>query len=120
MLDPPRAAAVCRGLVCACGSPATTPTTHLALPFCPPLTGTSHLSPARRSVLRWRPALGPSPAPHPPRVGPAMSIPTPSPIGLLLRRLRTAAALSQKELAERAGLSVRAVSDLERGVHQVP
>ena len=33
---------------------------------------------------------------------------------------RTAAALSQEELAERAGLSVRAVSDLERGVHQAP
>ena len=42
------------------------------------------------------------------------------PIGHLLRRLRTAAALSQEELAERAGLSVRALSDLERGVHQAP
>jgi predicted ATPase/transcriptional regulator with XRE-family HTH domain len=42
------------------------------------------------------------------------------PIGYLLRRLRTAAALSQEALAERAGLSVRAVSDLERGVHQAP
>ena len=31
-----------------------------------------------------------------------------------------AAALSQEELAERAGLSVRAISDLERGVHRVP
>ena len=43
-----------------------------------------------------------------------------SPLGHLLRRLRTAAALSQEELAERAGLSVRALSDLERGVHQAP
>src|SRR3954470_7039379 len=43
-----------------------------------------------------------------------------SPIGHLLRRLRTAAALSQEALAERAGLSVRAVSDLERGVHRAP
>jgi len=34
-----------------------------------------------------------------------------------VRRHRTAAALSQEELAARAGLSVRAISDLERGVH---
>jgi predicted ATPase/DNA-binding XRE family transcriptional regulator len=40
--------------------------------------------------------------------------------GNLLRRHRIAAALSQEALAERAGLSVRAISDLERGVHQVP
>jgi predicted ATPase/transcriptional regulator with XRE-family HTH domain len=40
--------------------------------------------------------------------------------GDLLRRLRTAATLSQEELAERAGVSVRAVSNLERGVHQAP
>ena len=40
--------------------------------------------------------------------------------GDLLRRLRTVATLSQEELAERAGLSVRAVSNLERGVHQAP
>ena len=40
--------------------------------------------------------------------------------GDLLRRHRTAAALSQEELAERAGLSVRALSDLERGVHRAP
>ncbi len=38
----------------------------------------------------------------------------------LVRRHRTAAALSQEELAERAGLSVRAISDLERGVHRTP
>src|SRR5688572_26133658 len=38
----------------------------------------------------------------------------------LLRRLRVAAALSQEALAERAGLSTRAVSDLERGVRQRP
>ena len=44
----------------------------------------------------------------------------PLPLGHLLRLLRTAAALSQEELADRAGLSVRAVSDLERGVHQAP
>ena len=37
-----------------------------------------------------------------------------------MRRHRTAAALSQEALAERAGLSVRAISDLERGVHPSP
>src|SRR5215213_1331416 len=40
--------------------------------------------------------------------------------GDLLRRHRTAAALSQEELAERAGVSARALSDLERGVHRAP
>jgi tetratricopeptide (TPR) repeat protein/transcriptional regulator with XRE-family HTH domain len=35
--------------------------------------------------------------------------------GGLLRRYRSEAALTQEELAERAGLSVRAVSDMERG-----
>jgi predicted ATPase/DNA-binding XRE family transcriptional regulator len=45
---------------------------------------------------------------------------TPSRVGELVRRRRIAAALSQEALAERAGLSVRAVSDLERGVHQAP
>ncbi|MBV9279902.1 MAG: helix-turn-helix transcriptional regulator, partial [Chloroflexi bacterium] len=36
--------------------------------------------------------------------------------GDLLRRLRAAAGLSQEDLAERAGLGVRTISDLERGV----
>jgi predicted ATPase/transcriptional regulator with XRE-family HTH domain len=40
--------------------------------------------------------------------------------GDLVRRHRTAAALSQEALAERAGVSARAISDLERGVHQAP
>src|SRR3954471_13296095 len=40
--------------------------------------------------------------------------------GALVRRHRTAAALSQEALAERAGVSARAISDLERGVHQAP
>src|SRR5215217_5368929 len=40
--------------------------------------------------------------------------------GDLLRRHRTAAALSQEALAERAGVSARAISDLERGVHRAP
>jgi predicted ATPase/transcriptional regulator with XRE-family HTH domain len=38
----------------------------------------------------------------------------------LLRRHRIAAALSQEALAERAGLSARAISDLERGVKTRP
>jgi tetratricopeptide (TPR) repeat protein/transcriptional regulator with XRE-family HTH domain len=37
-----------------------------------------------------------------------------------LRRFRVAAGLTQKDLAERAGVSPRCVSDLERGIKQVP
>jgi predicted ATPase/DNA-binding CsgD family transcriptional regulator/transcriptional regulator with XRE-family HTH domain len=44
----------------------------------------------------------------------------PSPFGAVLRQLRTAAALSQQELAERAGLSLRGISDLERGARRTP
>src|SRR4051794_33895530 len=40
--------------------------------------------------------------------------------GDLLRRHRQAAGLTQEALAERASLSVRAISDLERGVKQHP
>ena len=40
--------------------------------------------------------------------------------GARLRRLRVAAALSQEELAERAGLSARGISDLERGARRAP
>jgi predicted ATPase/DNA-binding XRE family transcriptional regulator len=49
-----------------------------------------------------------------------METPDPPHFGKLVRRHRTAAALSQETLAERAGLSVRAISDLERGVHRAP
>jgi class 3 adenylate cyclase/tetratricopeptide (TPR) repeat protein len=38
----------------------------------------------------------------------------------LLRRYRAAARLTQEELAERAGLSARAITDLERGVRRSP
>ncbi|MDF3017316.1 MAG: Transcriptional regulator, winged helix family [Thermomicrobiales bacterium] len=38
----------------------------------------------------------------------------------LLRHLRTSASLSQEELAVRSGLSLRGISDLERGVRRVP
>jgi predicted ATPase/DNA-binding XRE family transcriptional regulator len=44
----------------------------------------------------------------------------PAAFGTVLRQLRTAAALSQAALAERAGLSLRGVSDLERGVRRAP
>ena len=37
-----------------------------------------------------------------------------------LRHARRNAGLTQEELAERAGVSTRAISDLERGVHQAP
>ncbi len=40
--------------------------------------------------------------------------------GALLRRRRLAAALSQEALAERAGLSARGISNLERGVRRLP
>lgn len=38
----------------------------------------------------------------------------------LLRRFRLAAGLSQEELAERSGVSARAVSDMERGLRTAP
>src|SRR5579859_5656300 len=38
----------------------------------------------------------------------------------LLRRYRRATGLTQEELAERAGLSARAVSSLERGINHSP
>jgi transcriptional regulator with XRE-family HTH domain len=41
-------------------------------------------------------------------------------LGEVLRRHRLAAGLSQEELAERAGLSERGVSDLERGLRRAP
>src|SRR5215218_10364595 len=37
-----------------------------------------------------------------------------------LRRLRMAAGLTQQELADRAGVSVRAISDLERQINERP
>jgi transcriptional regulator with XRE-family HTH domain len=43
-----------------------------------------------------------------------------SAFGELLRRHRLAAGLTQGDLAKRAGLSTRAVSDLERGVKSRP
>jgi tetratricopeptide (TPR) repeat protein/transcriptional regulator with XRE-family HTH domain len=39
------------------------------------------------------------------------------PFAALLRELRISAGMTQEELAERAGLSPRSISDLERGIH---
>jgi transcriptional regulator with XRE-family HTH domain len=44
----------------------------------------------------------------------------PGPFGLLLQQYRAAAGLSQEELAEKAGLSRRGISDLERGERRIP
>jgi transcriptional regulator with XRE-family HTH domain len=44
----------------------------------------------------------------------------PIPFGDCLRRWRKAAGLSQSELADRAGLSVRGLNDLERGARKTP
>src|SRR5919107_1101901 len=43
-----------------------------------------------------------------------------APFGARLRRLREAAGLTQEELAERAGLRARGISDLERGARNRP
>ena len=40
-------------------------------------------------------------------------------LGDLLRRFRTAAGLTQEELAERAAISARTVSDIERGLRNM-
>lgn len=45
---------------------------------------------------------------------------SPASFGALLKRFRLTAGLSQEELAERAGLSPRGVSDLERGARTQP
>jgi transcriptional regulator with XRE-family HTH domain len=42
------------------------------------------------------------------------------PFGDLLRQYRLAAGLTQEVLAEKAGLSVPGISDLERGVRRIP
>jgi predicted ATPase/DNA-binding XRE family transcriptional regulator len=49
-----------------------------------------------------------------------MSTPSGGAFGDLLRHLRKAAGLTQAELAERAGLSVRGINDLERGARRTP
>ncbi|HEU0113378.1 MAG TPA: helix-turn-helix domain-containing protein, partial [Thermomicrobiales bacterium] len=49
-----------------------------------------------------------------------MAQPSSARFGSLLRQRRLAAGLSQEQLAERAGLSARAISALERGQHASP
>jgi DNA-binding beta-propeller fold protein YncE/transcriptional regulator with XRE-family HTH domain len=49
-----------------------------------------------------------------------MAAPTSSELGGLLRRHRLAAGLTQEELAEAAGVSVRSIGDLERGLQRTP
>jgi predicted ATPase/class 3 adenylate cyclase len=49
-----------------------------------------------------------------------MSTPASPPFGELLRRARRAAGLTQEELAERSGISVDAISLLERGLTRAP
>src|SRR5215472_5919911 len=44
----------------------------------------------------------------------------PLPFGALLKRKRLERGLTQEALAERAGLSVRTITDLERGVNSAP
>src|SRR6202165_5351909 len=44
----------------------------------------------------------------------------PTTFGVLLKRCRMAAGLTQEALAERANLSTRAISDLERGLSRAP
>ena len=40
--------------------------------------------------------------------------------GILLKRYRIAAGLTQEALAARAGLSSRTIADLERGINRLP
>lgn len=53
-------------------------------------------------------------------IGDQVSEPLPVSFGGLLRSLRTAAGLTQEELAEAARVSYRSISDLERGVSRFP
>jgi transcriptional regulator with XRE-family HTH domain len=55
-----------------------------------------------------------------PDTGGAAMTEGPTSFGDILLRLRTAASLSQEELAERAGHSRNGISDLERGARHVP
>src|SRR5215813_3885854 len=49
-----------------------------------------------------------------------MATPSDVTFGDMLRQLRKASGLTQAELAERAGLSVRGLNDLERGARRTP
>lgn len=54
------------------------------------------------------------------RFGPEQNTPPPRSFGALLRHHRILAGMTQEALAERAGLSARAISDLERGLSRTP
>lgn len=75
-------------------------------------------------AARVRPCSGPDAVTArslPARLGMCVMASTAPPTyGELLRRLRVQAGLTQEELAARAGLSPRAISDLERGISQTP
>ena len=49
-----------------------------------------------------------------------MAAAAPRPFGALLKRYRQAAGLTQEALAGQAGLSMRTISDLERGLKTRP
>src|SRR5262245_8403920 len=49
-----------------------------------------------------------------------MALPHPLPFGARLKRERLARGLTQEALAARAGVSTRAISDLERGINRAP
>jgi transcriptional regulator with XRE-family HTH domain len=55
-----------------------------------------------------------------PRCGQEVSPDRDAPFETLLRRLREAAGLTQDELATRAGLTAKGISDLERGARRRP
>src|SRR5439155_13564535 len=88
---------------------------------------TAHGSdPLRRAIMAPSPAhAGPGPgatrAGRNGRVSTAQTAAeTALAFGTLLRRHRIAAGLTQEELAERAGISQRSISDMERGVPHRP
>jgi predicted ATPase/DNA-binding SARP family transcriptional activator/DNA-binding XRE family transcriptional regulator len=74
---------------------------------------------AHLSDERWRRSFAEVPAHRALRTAGALPG-LDEPFGGLLRRLRAAAGLTQEALAERAGLSLRGISDLERGARRVP
>lgn len=66
----------------------------------------------RRSLCGARGEFGPDRVFHMVHKAPAQALP----VGVLLKRFRRAANLTQEELAERSGVSARTISDMERGL----
>lgn len=93
---------------------------------------TAYVEPARLPETSEPAPIAPAVPPQPletpvpaqsletPAYDPPSAVPPPPTFGALLKRYRLAAGLTQEELAERARLSVRAISDLERGLHHAP